>query len=183
MYLYLCSGDFIPTSDSIHGGHWFARRSSFPVWFRWNFLILLLSVDLSAILSQPSQVATAHLAPHVAPGSFYLSCLYFCVWGPPTLIGGGGRRPPGLLVSPRVLHVVLYLFIIYYFSLFLLYTYMQFLWAIQCLVFIYLCGPLARFALCYVLMLQLGFFFLVRAPRASHRRKCRVPCGLSIGLG
>ena len=178
MYLYLCSGDFIPTSDSIHGGHWFARRSSFPVWFRWNFLILLLSVDLNAALPQPSQVATAHLAPHVASGSFYLSCLYFCVCSPPTLIGvgGGGRRPPGLLVSPRVLHVVLYLFIIYYFSLFWLYTYMQFLWAIQCLAFIYLCGPLGPFRIMLCIDVTVRFFFSCAGTKGLPSTK--MPCSV-----
>ena len=97
-------------------GHWFARRSFFPVWGRCNFLILLLSADLNAVLPQPSRVVTAHLAPHVASEWFYLSCLYFCICSPPTLIGKGRRQLSGLLVSPRPLHagarwagVVLYL--------------------------------------------------------------------------
>ena len=77
-------------------GHWFAHSSFFSVWGRCNFLILL-----------PGQVVAAHLAPHVtwAPpvawGSFYLSCLYFCVCGAPFLIGGWDQRPSGILVSPR----------------------------------------------------------------------------------
>ena len=72
------------------GWHWLARRSFFPVWGRCNFLIPLLSADLSAVLPQPSQVVTAHLALHVASGSFYLSCLYFRICSPPTLIGRQG---------------------------------------------------------------------------------------------
>ena len=97
-------------------GHWFARRSFFPVWGKCNFLILLLSADLNAVLPQPSRVVTAHSAPHVASESFYLSCLYFCICSPPILIGKGSRQLSDLLVSPRPLHagarwagVVLYL--------------------------------------------------------------------------
>ena len=89
---------------NIHGGHWFARRSFFSVWGWCNFLILLLSADLNAVLLQPSQVVRAHSAPHVAWESSYLSCLYFCICSPPTLIGRGSRRPSDLLVSPQPLH-------------------------------------------------------------------------------
>ena len=64
------------------GGHWFVRRSFFPVWGRCNFLILLLSTDLTAVLPQPSQVLAAHLTPHIASESFYLSCLCFCICTP-----------------------------------------------------------------------------------------------------
>ena len=105
---------------SISGGYWFACRSFFPAWDGCNFLILLLRVDLNAVLPQPSQVVTAHSAPHVASESFYLSCLYFYICSPLTLIGKGNRRPSGLLVSPQPLHaaarqtrVVLYLLFLF----------------------------------------------------------------------
>ena len=83
------------------GGYWFVRRSFFPVWGTYNFLILLLSADLNAVLLQPSQVVTAHSAPHVASESFYLSCLYFCICSPPTLIskGTGGSVTSQSLLS------------------------------------------------------------------------------------
>ena len=87
-----------------------------------------------------------------------------------------GRRPPGLLVSPRVLHVVLYLFIIYYFSLFWLYTYMQFLWAIQCLAFIYLCGPLGPFRIMLCIDVTVRFFFSCAGTKGLPSTK--MPCSV-----
>ena len=106
----MCSCIFIlvilypPQTGYTPGGHWFARRSFFPVWGRCNFLILLLSADLSVVLPQPHKVVTSHWSPHVASGSFYLSCLYFCVCRPPTLIGKGKLGPSDQLVSPQPLH-------------------------------------------------------------------------------
>ena len=62
------------------------------------------------------QVVTALSALHVVSESFYLSCHYFCICRPPTLIGKGNRRPYDLIVSLQPLHagarqtrVVLYL--------------------------------------------------------------------------
>ena len=78
---------------------------------------MLVSADLSDVLSQPSQVVAAHLAPHVTE-SFCLSCLYLRVCGPAALIGKGGwrcwRRPSGVVVSLWPLHagVVLYLLLV-----------------------------------------------------------------------
>lgn len=86
------------------GGHWFARRSFFPVWGRCNFLILLLSAGLNALLPQPSQLVTTHLAPYVASEAFYLLRLYFRICSPPTLFGKENRQPSDLLVSPQPLH-------------------------------------------------------------------------------
>ena len=80
-------------------GHWFARRSFFPVWGRCNFLILLLSADLNAVLPQPSQVIAVHLASHVASEWFCLSCFYFRICSPPTIIDEGKPAavgPPNL---------------------------------------------------------------------------------------
>ena len=106
------------------GGHWFVRRSFFPVWGRCNFLILLLSADLTAILPQPSQVVAAHLTPPMASESFYLSCLYFRICSSPTVISKGDWQPSELLASPQLVHagerqvmVVLYY---YYFVIFYL---------------------------------------------------------------
>ena len=79
------------------GGHLFVRRSFFPVWGRCNFLILLLTADLTAVLPQPSQVVAAHLTPHMALESFYLSCLYFRICSFPTVTIKGDRQPSGLL--------------------------------------------------------------------------------------
>ena len=108
------------------GGHWFARRSFFPVWGRCNFLILLLSADLNAVLPQPSQVVTAHSVPHVASEPLYLSCLYCCICNPPTLIGKGDRQPSDFLVFLQPLHAgarqktaVLYLLSLFLFCGFL----------------------------------------------------------------
>ena len=156
MYLYLCSGDFIPTSDSIHGGHWFARCSSFPVWFRWNFLILLLSVDLNAALPQPSQVAIAHLAPHVASGSFYLSCLYFCVFSPPALIGVGeggvaAAWPPSL--SQGAACCSLFIYYLLFFSLLVIYIYAVFMGDTMSCFYLFMraVGPVSHYVMywCY----------------------------------
>ena len=83
----------LPQQGNTPGRHWFARGSFFPVWGRCNFLILLLSADLNAVLPQSSQVVTAYLHLHVASESFYLSCLYFRICNPPTLISKGNRQP------------------------------------------------------------------------------------------
>ena len=90
--------------DNTFDEHWFAHPSFFTVWGRCNFLILLLSADLNAVLPQPSQVVTAHSAPHVASEPFYLSCLYCCICNLPTLIGKGDRRPSDFLVFLQPLH-------------------------------------------------------------------------------
>ena len=108
------------------GGHWFVCRSFFPLWGRCNFLIQLLCADLIAVLPQPSKAVTAHLTPHVAWESHYLSCLYFRICSPPTIISKGNRQPPGLLVSPQSQHtgarqtmVALYLLLLFLFCSFL----------------------------------------------------------------
>ena len=84
------------------GGHWFVRRNFFPVWGRCNFLILLLSADLTAVLPQLSQVVAAHLTLHMALESFYLSCLYFRICSFTTVTIKGGRQPFGLLAPVSV---------------------------------------------------------------------------------
>ena len=120
--MYLCSGDFIPTSDraillaGIDLPVVVPSLSEVGV----ILLILLLSAGLNVVLPQPRQVVTAYSAPQVASKSFYLSCLYFCIWGLPTLIGKGNRRPSDLLVSPQPLHegarqtrIILYLLFLF----------------------------------------------------------------------
>ena len=84
------------------GGHWFVRRSFFPVWGRSNFLILLLSADLTAVLPQPSQVVASHLTPPIASKSFYLSCLHSRICSSPTVISKGDRQPSELVVSHQL---------------------------------------------------------------------------------
>ena len=83
-------------------GHWFVRRSFFPVWGRSNFLILLLSADLTAVLPQPGQVVVAHLTPPIASKSFYLSCLHFRMCSSPTAISKRDRQPSELIVSHQL---------------------------------------------------------------------------------
>ena len=107
----------------------------------------------------------------------FIMSLFLCLQPSHPYRRGGGRRPPGLLVSPRVLHVVLYLFIIYYFSLFWLYTYMQFLWAIQCLAFIYLCGPLGPFRIMLCIDVTVRFFFFSCAG-AKGLPSTKMPCSV-----
>ena len=108
-------------------GHWFVRRSFFPVWSTCNFLILLLSADLTAVLPQPSQIVAAHLTPHMASESLHLSCLHFRICSSPTVISTGDRQPSELLAPPqsvdaraRQVMVVLYYYYCFYFVVFYL---------------------------------------------------------------
>ena len=134
------------------GGHWFVLRSFFPVWGRCNFLILLLSADLTAVVPQPSQVVAAHLTPHMVLESFHLSCLYFRICSSPTVISKGQQQPSELLAPPQSVHtgarqvmVVLYYYYCFCFAVFYLESFRSRITTLSFILFLYKCGNLVLF--------------------------------------